>query len=321
MTTILGLDVGGTKIAGLLVNDRDEVLMTRQRPTDGRPLHEQVLSIAHEMLDGELPSGVGIATPGEVDSRSGVVRLAVNVSMPETPLAALVSDALGVPAFVDHDARAAAAWLLAREPATRSLAYVSVGTGIAAAVALDGEILRGDGGLAGEIGHLVAVPDGPRCPCGLRGCLEAVASGPAITRAVAEAVAHGERTGLTADATPADVYRAASEGDPLAARLTREVGAHLARAIRGVALAYGVSRVVIGGGLTRAGDAFLQPIVEELERERDASPLVNRALPSGAVSLLPPDAQAGVWGAVLVARSGLGRTAPEQAARREVGDG
>ena len=321
MTTILGLDVGGTKIDGLLVDERDQVLGTAEQPTDERPLHEQVLAVARVMLDGQQPAGIGIATPGEVDSRTGVVRLAVNISLPETPLAALVGDALGAPAFVDHDARAAAAWLLSRDPGADSLAYLSVGTGISAAVAIDGRILRGGAGLAGEIGHLVAVPNGPMCPCGLRGCLEAVASGPAIARRAAQAVRAGEATQLGPDPTPAEVYRAAATGDALAGRVAAEAGEHLARAIRGIALAYGVNQVVIGGGLSRAGDPFLTPILTALDAEREASALVRRALPPGAISLLPPDARAGAWGAVLVARSGLRDMSRERSERREVDDG
>jgi glucokinase len=223
------------------------------------------------------------------------------------PLAAALRQALGVPAYVDHDTRAAVAWLLQRGGGPGSLAYLSVGTGISAAVAIDGRILRGVSGLAGEIGHVVAVPDGPPCACGLAGCLEAVAAGPALER----------RTGRR----PEEVYLAAADGDAEALAVTREVGGHLARAIRGIALAYGVDRIVIGGGLSRAGQPFLEPILEALDREREASALVRQALPPGSVQLLAADAEAGAWGGVVIARTGLSAASTEPGVQREVADG
>ncbi|MGH2454845.1 MAG: ROK family protein, partial [Candidatus Limnocylindria bacterium] len=181
---VVGMDVGGTKIAAILVDGDDRLLAQRSVPTDGRPLGEQVVAAARDLLDGlgadRRPAGIGIAVPGQVNSATGVVQMAVNLSLPPVPLAAIVGEGLGVPAFVDHDTRAAAAWLYQRSGGAGSLAYLSVGTGISAAVVVDGRLLRGVNGLAGEIGHLIAVDGGPPCACGLAGCLEAVAAGPAV---------------------------------------------------------------------------------------------------------------------------------------------
>jgi glucokinase len=101
------------------------------------------------------------------------------------------------------------------------------------------------------------------------------------------------------------VYRAAGAGDAVALAIAAQVGAHLARAIRGIALSYGIDRVVIGGGMSRAGEPFLRPILDELERERAASPLITHALTPNPVELLPADSDPGAWGAVVVARAGL----------------
>lgn len=321
---VVGLDVGGTKIAALVVDDTDRVLARIETPTDGRPIGEQAIAVIRSALDaagGEVrPAAVGIGAPGQVDSATGVLRMAVNLALADVPLAALVHEALDVPVFVDHDTRAAAAWLLQDGTASRSMAYLSVGTGISAAVVVDGRLVRGSRGLAGEIGHLSVVPDGPPCACGLHGCLEAVAAGPAIARAAVAAVARGDATAITPAADAREVYRAAAAGDPVAAAIVAEVGAHLARAVRGLVLAYGVERVVIGGGLSRAGATFLQPILDELARERAASALVRVALPDGAVELLPPDADAGAWGGVVIARSGLRAVRSEPGWKGEVGD-
>ena len=141
-----------------------------------------------------------------------------------------------------------------------SVAFLAIGTGISAGVVLDGALLRGDNSFAGEVGHVVADPDGVVCACGLRGCLETIAAGPAIGRQADEAIAAGRSTVLLPGSTAADVFRAASVGDAVAVEIVDRVADHLARAIRSLALTLGVGRVVIGGGVAAAGPALLDPI-------------------------------------------------------------
>lgn len=308
---VLGLDVGGTKIAGLLIDDRDAILARLTVPIDGRGLGDQVIDAALRTLAaGErmpFPVAVGIGVPGHVDGRHGTLRMAVNLDAKELPLGEIVRDALGVPCFLEHDARAAALWLHQQQGDPQaSLAYLSVGTGISAAVVVAGRLLRGATGLAGEVGHVVADPAGAECRCGLRGCLEAVAAGPAVARMAAE-------RGL-GETNPAAVYDAALRGDPTACAIAETVGAHLARAVRALVLTFGVERVVIGGGMARAGRAFFDPILAELQREQARSPLARQALSVARIALLEDD-EAGARGAVSVARAGL---AAER--RKEVDD-
>ena len=198
---VLGIDIGGTKTAAMVVDAADQVLGRAERPTDrGAPVRVAVEVARAAMSGAGLPMtslrAVGVAVPGDVDARTGTVRLAVNLDALDLPLADLLGQVLGVPCFVEHDARAAATWLAARPGVTGDLAYLSIGTGIAAGVVLDGLPLAGDNGLAGEIGHCVADPDGPMCPCGLRGCLEAIAPGPAVARAAQTALDAGEASSL-----------------------------------------------------------------------------------------------------------------------------
>jgi glucokinase len=321
---LLGIDVGGTKIAGVAVDGRSgELLAERRQPIDDVPLERQVIGFARGLVEGaggERLAAIGVAVPGLVDAGSGVMRLAVNVEAGELAIGPLVAEAMGAPCFVEHDARAAALWLLERGDPGDSLAYLSVGTGISAAVVIAGRLVRGVTGLAGEVGHTQAVESGPACPCGLHGCLEAVAAGPAVARMAEEAIAGGQTSSLSmGDAGPEAVYRAATAGDPVARAIADQVGIYLARAIRGIVLSYGVDRVVIGGGLSRAGEPFLRPILEELEREQAASPLISHALTPNPVELLPADSDPGAWGAVVVARSGLSNGVPV-APEREVAD-
>jgi predicted NBD/HSP70 family sugar kinase len=306
---ILGLDVGGTKIAGLLVDEHDQVLVELTVPTDERDLVEQVVEAARRILahrrgrGAQRPVAIGIGVPGHVDGGNGMLRLAVNLEARELPLGQIVQDAFGVPCYLEHDARAAALWLheqYGRPEA--SLGYLSVGTGISAALVIDGRLLRGAIGLAGEIGHVVADPNGPPCVCGLRGCLEAMAAGPAVARMAVE-------LGLES-AQPSDVFRAAQGGDPRACLIAETVGAHLGRAVRALILSFGVDRVVVGGGMARAGAPLFDPILAELDREQSSSPLARHALAGAHVELLA-DPQAGARGAVSVARAGLLRAGRE----------
>jgi glucokinase len=191
----------------------------------------------------------------------------------------------------------------------QDLAYLSIGTGIAAGIILSGRLHRGAHGMAGEVGHMIMDPSGPRCGCGSRGCLEALTAGPAIARLGAQAVAAGADTVLR-DAQPltaAAVYQAAAGGDAVALGITRQVGRRLAQALQQLVMAYDVERVVLGGGVARAGAAFLQPILEELARMRADSALAAEMLPAQMFHLLPPDYDAGTWGAVSLASVGLGR--------------
>ncbi len=322
---VLGIDIGGTKTAAMVVDGADRILGRAERPTDHRPPVEvaaetgrAALAVAGVGLAGF--EAVGVAVPGDVDTRSGTVRLAVNLDARDLPLSALLGQELGAPCFVEHDARAAAIWLAGRPGVSGDLAYLSIGTGVAAGVVLDGQPLAGDNGLAGEIGHCVADPDGPVCPCGLRGCLEAIASGPAVARAAQAALDRGEPsllreraagTAVTAEA----VYAAAGNDDALALRVTDAAAAAIARAVRSLVLSYGVARVVIGGGPSRAGAAFSQPLMFHLNQERSASALMRRAF-LDTVEVLPHDAQPTSWGAIIVARLGLQQTHPMHDERR-----
>jgi glucokinase len=324
---VIGIDVGGSKLSGVAVGSggRGATVAEDRRPLDDRPLDEQVVDLARDLAQqaNAAPAAVGVAVPGQVDPRTGVMRLAVNLQSGEVAIGPLVEHALGVPCRVEHDARAAALWMLddGGDPGA-SLVYLSVGTGISAAIVLDGRLVRGMTGLAGEIGHVQAVEDGPACPCGLHGCLEAVAAGPAVARMAADAIALGETTTLTAaTATPEEVYRAASAGDPVACVIAARVGVHLAHAIRGLVLGYGVNRVVIGGGLSRAGTAFLDPILGELEEERAASALIRQAVSTESVRLLDPGVEAGALGAVVTARAALDNPEFGTHAEAEVGAG
>jgi glucokinase len=297
---VAGIDIGGTKIATLIVDSDGAVL---GRATHASSVGDQggaVLAIA-ACLDEALAAAdlrradlvaVGVGVPGRVDPKRGHVTLAVNLGWTDFALRDALELELGLPVVIENDVRAAAIGLHERGVVgdANDLAYLAVGTGIAAGVVLDGRLHRGARGLAGEIGHAIVDTDGPRCVCGQQGCLEAFASGPSIAR----------RAGAPSAKA---VYDAAASGDPAAAELIDDVGRRLAWAIHTLVMTYDVQRVVVGGGVSHAGAPFEVPLRRELARLRAASDLAGELLPADIVDVLPPEAEAGAWGAVAVART------------------
>ena len=311
---VAGVDVGGTKVAALVVDEHGAVAGRAVRPMDGSrgPASvAPVIGAVHAALRAASASpmalvAVGVGVPGQVEPGDGTVRVATNLGWSDIRLGELVTDAFGVPSAVENDVRLAAAGLISHEVAggARNLAYVAIGTGIGAGIVLNGRLHRGDRGMAGEIGHVIADPAGAICRCGQRGCLETIASGPNVARAAAEALADGAQSSLRGvePLTAKAVYDAAREGDEVALRITRTAGGALARAIAGLVLTCDLERVLLGGGVSGAGEVFMAPIQAELAELRTQSSLVADLLPVGSVRLLPPNFDAVAWGGIALAR-------------------
>ena len=332
MTLTIGIDVGGTKTACVVTDVADRIVFRDVVPTDKSALTSQIVGLAQRAInqvaddraaDGSSSgpvSAIGVAIPGQVEPRRGTAELAVNLGAPGINLGSAVEEGTGLPCFVEHDARAAAAWVYERRDGGlmdgADLCYLSVGTGIAAGIVLGGRPLRGETGLAGEVGHVVVDPQGSKCPCGSTGCLETVAAGPAIARQARQAVAAGRSTSLTSQATVVDVFEAATEGDEVANEITTQLGEHLARTVRDLVLTLGIQRIVIGGGVAGGGDALLAPIKEALHRERQNSPLVETAFADASLELLPPDLEPGARGAAAIARQRMSAQQREEVAER-----
>ena len=333
---LVGVDVGGTKIAVLITTPDGAILGRATRASSAGDQDGAAEAIATTIESALVDAGasvdnvavIGVGVPGRVDPVTGNVTIAVNLGWTDLALRDALEARLGRPCVIENDARPAAVGLHYRRVlgAAEDIAYLAVGTGIAAGVILDGRLHRGARGLAGEIGHAIADKTGPVCTCGQRGCLEALVSGPSIARRAAEALAvdaGGSRLGsIPADElTAVDVYEAATAGDQLATTLVEDVGRQLAWAIHLLVMAYDVDRVVLGGGVSHAGETFMAPIQRELDRLRAASPIAGELLPRGVVVALPGGADAGVFGAVAIAQQALQRDGLERSGqrRREVG--
>ena len=333
---VVGVDIGGTKTA-ILVTEPDGTVRGRHvvptavgSPDRAADAIDVVVRAALDEAGATVAdvAAVGVGVPGRVDQDRGEVTLAVNLDWQHLPLGPRLEARLGVMTILENDVRAAALGLHRRRVFgdTATLALLAVGTGISAGVVIDGVLHRGPKGLAGEIGHVVIEPGGPRCACGMNGCFEVVAAGPAIVSRAALGWSAAGRGASASDtgSSPGGirplgaeaVFAAAIAGDRVALEVIEDAGRAVAWGIHLLALTYDVERIVLGGVVSHAGDPFMAPIRRELERFRAASPLAAEILVPDLVQLLPAGADAGAWGAVTIAREALSAE-PEASGTRE----
>ncbi len=262
MTLVLGLDFGGTKLAAGLVDTATGTLLAdarRPTPPDAEASLAAMLGLAHEVLAAHpaAPEALGVSFGGPVEADGRTVRLSMHIPGWEgQPLAERLERALGLPAAVanDGDAAALAEHRFGAGRGVRNLLYLTVSTGIGGGLVVDGRLYRGERAWAGEIGHMLLKPDGPPCPCGRNGCLEALASGLSIARAMRARCP--ERPGATAR----QVAEAAAAGDPLAQAVWDEAMGWLGAGVASAANLLNPGRVVIGGGLAGAGELLFGPV-------------------------------------------------------------
>ncbi len=307
---VAGLDVGGTKtLAVAVAAGTGTVLATVRRPTGaggGDRLLRSTGDVLAELaaaagLPGDGFAAVGVGVPGLVDLAAGTVRHAVNLGLGDDPvgLAAHLGAVAGAPVVVDNDVNLAAVGAAVALGCRGDLAYLSVGTGLAAGLLLDGRIRRGAHGAAGEIGHLPVDPDGPVCECGQRGCLEVLASGAAI--AARWPGGDGETAATTA------LLAAAAAGDAAAVAVLDDVAGHLAGAVALLAQTVDPELVVLGGGVADAGAALLDAVRSALRHRAVRSPVLAAIGLADRVALVPAGVPAGALGAAVVARHHLAR--------------
>jgi glucokinase len=305
------VDVGGTKIVagvasptGLLRTERLSTHALRG-PDD---IVDRIARALTSLCDapGLAPmSAVGLSVPGPLDRRSGVVHFTPNLLWQRYPVADQLSQRLGgIPVLIDDDANCAAlgeSWQGAGKGFAH-LVCLTIGTGIGGAIIIDGRLVHGHQDLAGEVGHMAVVPDGPPCACGHSGCLEAVASGAAIGRLGAALLTQNESPALARLArsnggrVDADlVFRAAADNDGACQALLGKVAEHLGAAIASLVQVLNPQAVVLGGGvMSRQNAAWLIPVIEVK---------MNRHLfevQRGAVQILRGELgdAAGLWGAL-----------------------
>lgn len=299
----VGADVGGTKTYAAAFDDDFCVVADVREPTGtggaevvGRFLLDTLRRL-ESRLDGATICSIGLGIPGLVDVGRGTVRQAVNLGIGSDPLDLVdrLTAVYSVPCRIDNDVNAAALGafrVLGDDGDISDLAYLSIGTGIAAGVVLDGRLHRGHRGVAGEIGHFPMTVDGMRCECGLRGCLETVASGPAI----------GRRWPVDGGAPAEALLATATGGDARAVAALEPIADHLAMAVYLLAITYDVDLIVVGGGVAEVGPRLLDAIRDGIDRLQAQSGFV-RSLDLGSRVVLKPAAPIGAIGAAALTRA------------------
>ncbi|MDH3291738.1 MAG: ROK family protein [Gemmatimonadota bacterium] len=318
MRHIVGVDVGGTNVVvGTVTEDGHRALgLTKERTVvaDGpdavvaqiAQMVSQSMATARSSL-GTSPldvAGVGIGSPGPLDTRTGVVLLTPNLGWRDFPLRDRVRDAVGLPATLDNDANCAifGEWWRGAARDANVVVGLTIGTGIGGGIVFDGKIFHGASDIAGEIGHMTIDSTGRRCRCGNYGCLEAYASGTAIAERAVEGVTAGASTtldryvnGELGAVTAQVVYDAARDGDEYALEVIHDTARFLGTGVANLINIFNPEIVVICGGVTAAGDRLFTPLRAEVAR-RAFRPAVERCrIVPGALA-----GTAGVYGAAAV---------------------
>ncbi|MEJ3404321.1 ROK family protein [Rathayibacter sp. YIM 133350] len=298
----LGIDIGGTKTAAIAMDGDGRLSEQVRMPTGfgAGAVVETAVDIVQRVteLSGFLLADVhsiGIGIPGAVDSRTGRVSHAVNLGVEDLALGRALSDRLGIAVRVENDVKAAAvgAHHLFAQSGTiaglDSMAYLNLGTGLAAGIVLGGRLLRGGHGVAGEIGHIPIDPLGVQCSCGQIGCVETLASGSAIAR-----------MWPTDAALPArDLFDAADAGDASALEVRERFFDGVAAAVRILVLTADVDAVVIGGGLSALGTPLIDGVRAALDRGAASSPFLASLGLAERMHVIPLGFPAAAVGAAL----------------------
>jgi glucokinase len=309
---VVGVDVGGTKIAAGVVDSQGQIYGRVQLPTDASQ-PEMTLSTIESAVTRAMQAagvsatdirGVGLGIPGKVDVEHGICLLAVNLGWQNVPVRSRLEEALDLPCSVENDVSAAVLGesLYGVGQGVANLAYLILGTGIAARVMVAGKLHRGAHELAGEIGHTLFVADGPQCRCGARGCLEALAAGPALARRAQEALLSGDTSLLQdvltrqATLTAEHVFAAAEQGDRLALQVVTEAAEHIAQAIYLLSMTFDPQILVLGGGLVQA-EILINAIQTSVARKAEQSPLFREIYSAQFVRLTGLKQDAGILGA------------------------
>ena len=271
----LGIDIGGTKIAGALVSADGQILAETRRPTpaaDSDKIVETVAEMITELRQSGEVSAVGVAAAGFIDAQRANVVYSPNLSWRNEPLKARIEAKVDLEVFIENDANAAG-WAEYRYGAGRGskhMMMLTIGTGVGGAIVTDGQLFRGGFGIGAEFGHMNYMPDGLDCGCGQRGCLEQYGSGTALLKSAKALVAAkgpnsarlAELAETAGELTGAEVYQAIKDGDEGALACLNALGNHLGRALASLAALLDPEIAVIGGGVSAVGDLLLDPIRE-----------------------------------------------------------
>ncbi|MFQ5808017.1 MAG: ROK family protein [Armatimonadota bacterium] len=311
-----GVDLGGTKVACALGSIEQEVIVAKTAPTESQEGHEAVLARVADVVEalaeeaGAQPAALAMGVPGLADLRNGVTRFLPNLpgKWRDVPVRDALSPRLGCPVYLINDVRCAtlAELTFGHGRTARTMAFFAIGTGIGGGVVVGGRLHLGPLGAAGELGHHTIVPDGPLCGCGNRGCLEALASGSAITAEGVRLLKSGQCPKLheivdgdASRVTPRELAAAAEAGDEAAATAIRRAAEYIGIAVANVIVTIHPDLVVFGGGVAEIGAILIDPIRETIRRRVHMLPVDDIRIERSQLG-----ERAGVLGAIALAEKG-----------------
>lgn len=316
---IVGIDLGGTKISGAISNKGGEILYRKIIDTLASEGADKVLErivwlINHMITELNINKkdvvGVGIASPGPLNSVEGIIIETPNLPFNNFPLKSTVEKETGIKVFIENDANAAALgeFLYGAGKGAVNLIYVTVSTGIGGGIIIDKKLYSGKTGNAGEIGHTTVEPNGPRCNCGNYGCLEVMSSGTAIARIAKERLADNEKSNKEKsllstfeNITSREVFECALKGDKLALEVVDYTLNYLGIGLANLINIFDPEMIIIGGGVSKVGDMLFDRI-KKIAVERSFKVM------SDTVKILPASlgTDAGVVGALAIISSRIG---------------
>lgn len=255
-------------------------------------LCQGVYALMEQVDRSKILPAIGLGTPGLVDIREGTIKTAVDMGWVDVPMGAMVAERLGMEVLVANRSKVGALaefWHNA-ERGVRDLIYISLGTGVAAGIVHKGELYVGANSSAGELGHVTILPDGPLCPCGNRGCLQQLVSGPAIANRAREkmrqqrsSLLHGQTGSYPEQVTAEMVFAAAEAGDELALEIVQETAVYLGIAVANLVNLFNPELIVVGGPVGQMSQVLLQPLQEEVRRRAMTYPLSTVDIATSAV--------------------------------------
>jgi glucokinase len=314
----VGVDLGGSLTRAGLAKSCGEIIDMESMPTEGERGPGHVVRGIARMVDDLVERngvprsslrGVGIGSPGPLNTKTGVIVNTPNLRWRAVPLRDLVEEAVGVRAVLENDANAAALgeWWKGAGAGVSSLVCFTLGTGVGGGIVIAGDIWHGATDVAGELGHMTIETAGRRCNCGNYGCLEAYASATAISVRAREGIEKGRQSSLKEAVggeldtiTSEIVYEQAVAGDPFCREVMTDTARYLAVGVANMLNIFNPEVVVIGGGVTRAGDVLFRPLAERVR---------GRAFPMAleGVRVVPAElgTNAGLIGAVAVIKKAV----------------
>lgn len=320
---LVGVDLGGTTTKLAFINQYGEILKKWEIPTDNSEKGKNITINIAKSIDSNLEEldqpksklvGIGMGAPGPVNYSTGVVYNVVNLGWDDNyPLKDLLEVETSLPTVIDNDANCAALgemWKGAGNGA-KDIVAVTLGTGVGGGVIANGHIVQGISGAAGEIGHITSIPEGgAQCNCGKKGCLETVASATGIVRIGKEKIEaakdiSGELITLyreNGSITAKDIFDCARRGDRIATEVIEEVGFYLGLALANIANTLNPEKIVLGGGVSKAGAILLDPVRENFEKYA-----FSRVKESTQIAVATLENDAGVIGAARLIRDHISK--------------